>query len=113
MLINDVVCPFCGCLCDDLDVEVEGDRIVRIDNACTLGSKTMPRSTASDEVAVRTTSPELFFTFTRAPSSMPSIIRSTGCIMQTDAAVAYSGLSFRSTDSPWGTVRPVFMSILI
>jgi formylmethanofuran dehydrogenase subunit B len=41
MLIKDVVCPFCGCLCDDLDVEVEGDRIVRIDNACTLGSKTM------------------------------------------------------------------------
>ena len=41
MLIKDVVCPFCGCLCDDLDVEVEGNRIVRIDNACTLGSKTM------------------------------------------------------------------------
>ena len=41
MLIKDVVCPFCGCLCDDLDVEVENGRIIRVDNACTLGSKTM------------------------------------------------------------------------
>ncbi len=41
MIINDVVCPFCGCLCDDLDVDVQDGRIVRVDNACTLGSTTM------------------------------------------------------------------------
>jgi formylmethanofuran dehydrogenase subunit B len=41
MLIKDVVCPFCGCLCDDLDVEVENGRIVRVDNACSLGSSTI------------------------------------------------------------------------
>lgn len=41
MIIKDVVCPFCGCLCDDLDVEVEGNRIIRVDNACSLGSSTL------------------------------------------------------------------------
>jgi formylmethanofuran dehydrogenase subunit B len=33
---NDVVCPFCGCLCDDLEVEVEGDEIVSVRNACAI-----------------------------------------------------------------------------
>ena len=23
MIVKDVVCPFCGCLCDDIEVEVE------------------------------------------------------------------------------------------
>ena len=27
MIVSDVVCPFCGCLCDDLELEVEGDRV--------------------------------------------------------------------------------------
>ena len=26
MLVSDVVCPFCGCLCDDLELEVEPDQ---------------------------------------------------------------------------------------
>jgi len=25
MIVKDVVCPFCGCLCDDIEVEVEVD----------------------------------------------------------------------------------------
>jgi len=37
--VSDVVCPLCGCLCDDLVVEV-GDGAVRsVDNACSLGSE--------------------------------------------------------------------------
>ena len=38
MKINDVVCPFCGCLCDDLEVTVEDNRIVAVDNGCTLAN---------------------------------------------------------------------------
>ena len=39
MKIEDVVCPFCGCLCDDLVVEVEGTRIVSVENGCTLANE--------------------------------------------------------------------------
>jgi formylmethanofuran dehydrogenase subunit B len=31
---EDVVCPFCGCLCDDLEVTVEDGHIVDIKNGC-------------------------------------------------------------------------------
>jgi len=34
---RDIVCPFCGCTCDDLDVAVEGDRVVEVERACDLG----------------------------------------------------------------------------
>jgi formylmethanofuran dehydrogenase subunit B len=38
MIIKDVICSFCGCLCDDIEVKVEDGRIVGADNACELGS---------------------------------------------------------------------------
>ena len=34
---TDVVCPFCGSLCDSLIVNVYGNRIVKVVNACPLG----------------------------------------------------------------------------
>ena len=34
--IQDVVCTVCGCCCDDLEVEVQDDRIVKAKNACAL-----------------------------------------------------------------------------
>jgi formylmethanofuran dehydrogenase subunit B len=39
MKIEDVVCPFCGCLCDDLVVEVEGSRVISVENGCTLANE--------------------------------------------------------------------------
>ncbi|MDI6866179.1 formylmethanofuran dehydrogenase subunit B [Methanoculleus sp.] len=38
MNVKDAVCPFCGCLCDDIEVEIEGDRLVGVTNACELGA---------------------------------------------------------------------------
>lgn len=35
--VEDVVCTFCGCCCDDLIVSVKGNRIVDVRNACALG----------------------------------------------------------------------------
>lgn len=32
--VTSVVCPFCGCLCDDLDVIVEEGKIVNVKNGC-------------------------------------------------------------------------------
>lgn len=34
---NDVVCTFCSCLCDDLEVEVENNQITKVKGACSIG----------------------------------------------------------------------------
>jgi len=36
-LYTDLVCPFCGCLCDDIAVEVKDGEIHEVRNACELG----------------------------------------------------------------------------
>jgi formylmethanofuran dehydrogenase subunit B len=36
-VIEHATCTFCGCVCDDIDLTVEGDRITRARNACVLG----------------------------------------------------------------------------
>lgn len=38
--VYDVVCPFCGTLCDDLevDVEVQSNEVVEVRNACQIGT---------------------------------------------------------------------------
>ncbi len=38
MIVTDVVCPFCGCLCDDLVIEVDNNEIKTVRNACRLGA---------------------------------------------------------------------------
>ncbi len=45
MLVNDVVCPFCGCLCDDLELEVGTDRVIRVQNGCALAEATFMNDT--------------------------------------------------------------------
>jgi formylmethanofuran dehydrogenase subunit B len=36
-VIENVSCPFCGCLCDDIAVEVNDDAIVKVKRACSSG----------------------------------------------------------------------------
>lgn len=36
-IIKNVTCPVCGSLCDDIEVLVENNRIVKVKNACGLG----------------------------------------------------------------------------
>lgn len=36
-VVENVTCTFCGCLCDDIVVEVEDDRIARLRRACANG----------------------------------------------------------------------------
>lgn len=38
-VVTDVVCPFCGTLCDDLKVVVDGNKIVDTMNACMIGNE--------------------------------------------------------------------------
>ena len=39
--VTDVVCPFCGTLCDDLEVSVtdDGKQILDVYNACAIGAE--------------------------------------------------------------------------
>ncbi len=34
---RNVVCTFCGCLCDDIDVEVHDNQIIQVKKACLIG----------------------------------------------------------------------------
>src|SRR5690606_6268632 len=37
-VIQDATCTFCGCVCDDIDLKVEGSHIVEAKRACVLGT---------------------------------------------------------------------------
>lgn len=49
--IDDAACTFCGCVCDDIALTVEGNRIVEVKNACGLGKAWFLRHTAEDRPA--------------------------------------------------------------
>src|SRR5438067_2060059 len=36
-VVSNATCTFCGCVCDDMELTVEGDRITKAKNACGLG----------------------------------------------------------------------------
>jgi len=36
---KDVICTFCGCLCDDVIIDVEGDKIVKNTNGCAISKE--------------------------------------------------------------------------
>lgn len=36
-VISDATCTFCGCVCDDMELTVENNRITKAKNACVLG----------------------------------------------------------------------------
>lgn len=35
-VVDNVVCTFCGCCCDDLEVELDGEKIINVKNACAI-----------------------------------------------------------------------------
>ncbi|MHA2392367.1 MAG: formylmethanofuran dehydrogenase subunit B, partial [Promethearchaeota archaeon] len=47
---TDVVCPFCGTLCDDLevDIDIKTNRVVEVRNGCQIGTKKYFASNPSD-----------------------------------------------------------------
>jgi formylmethanofuran dehydrogenase subunit B len=48
-IIKSVVCPICGCLCDDLEVTVENNEIVKMKNGCAQCEAKMVHGYKSDE----------------------------------------------------------------
>jgi len=37
-VVSSIVCPVCGCCCDDIEVTIEGNRITEVKNACALSA---------------------------------------------------------------------------
>jgi formylmethanofuran dehydrogenase subunit B len=37
-VVEDATCTFCGCVCDDIQLTVEGERIIQAKHACVLGT---------------------------------------------------------------------------
>ena len=50
--ITDVICPFCGTLCDDIEVVVsdDGKQLHEVYNACVIGSEKFLHSQSKDRV---------------------------------------------------------------
>jgi formylmethanofuran dehydrogenase subunit B len=36
-IVSDATCTFCGCVCDDMELTVQGNKITKAKNACVLG----------------------------------------------------------------------------
>jgi formylmethanofuran dehydrogenase subunit B len=53
-VVKDVICPFCGCLCDDIEIYVENGKIVETANACVLGTA---KFMSANNVSHRITTP--------------------------------------------------------
>jgi formylmethanofuran dehydrogenase subunit B len=45
-VVKDATCTFCGCVCDDIELHADGDRIVKARNACSLGEAWFKHHTA-------------------------------------------------------------------
>ena len=45
-VVKNATCTFCGCVCDDMELHVEGDSIIKAKNACSLGESWFRNHTA-------------------------------------------------------------------
>ncbi|NLX49502.1 MAG: formylmethanofuran dehydrogenase subunit B [Methanospirillum sp.] len=50
--VTDVTCPFCGSLCDDIEVQVsdDGTKVLEVFNACAIGAAKFLHTAAKDRV---------------------------------------------------------------
>jgi formylmethanofuran dehydrogenase subunit B len=45
-IVKNATCTFCGCVCDDIELHAEGERIVKTKGACSLGESWFKHHTA-------------------------------------------------------------------
>lgn len=45
-IVKNATCTFCGCVCDDIELHAEGERIVETKRACSLGEAWFKNHTA-------------------------------------------------------------------
>jgi len=45
-IVKHATCTFCGCVCDDIELHAEANKIVKAKNACSLGEAHFKHHTA-------------------------------------------------------------------
>ncbi len=45
-IVKNATCTFCGCVCDDIELHADGERIVKTKHACSLGESWFLNHTA-------------------------------------------------------------------
>lgn len=45
-IVKHATCTFCGCVCDDIELHAEGEKIVKTKGACSLGESWFKNHTA-------------------------------------------------------------------
>src|SRR6266699_4842885 len=45
-VVKDATCTFCGCVCDDIELHADAEKIVKTKNACSLGESWFKNHTA-------------------------------------------------------------------
>jgi formylmethanofuran dehydrogenase subunit B len=80
-VIKSVVCPICGCLCDDIEVTVENNEIVKMKNGCSMCEAKMVHGYKSEE---RILKPMIRKDGTLIPVSMDEAVHKAAKIL-TDA----------------------------
>src|SRR6185295_2753973 len=45
-VVKNATCTFCGCVCDDIELQADAGRIVKAKNACSLGDAWFKHHTA-------------------------------------------------------------------
>jgi formylmethanofuran dehydrogenase subunit B len=45
-VVKNATCTFCGCVCDDIELHADGERIVKTKSACSLGESWFRHHTA-------------------------------------------------------------------
>ncbi len=45
-IVKNATCTFCGCVCDDIELHAEGEKIVKTKGACSLGESWFKNHTA-------------------------------------------------------------------
>ena len=45
-IVKNATCTFCGCVCDDIELHADGERIVKTKAACSLGESWFKHHTA-------------------------------------------------------------------
>ena len=81
---EDVICPFCGCLCDDIEVTVENGHISDVKNACGIS-----RSKFLNHGANRIASPMI----DGKEATLEEAVKEAGCILSAARRPLVYGLS--------------------
>jgi formylmethanofuran dehydrogenase subunit B len=93
---TDVACTVCGCVCDDLRVQVEGDRIVEVNGACRLATPWFERIGQSQPPVA---------TIAGQACDLTTATRHAAKILSHSLAPLVFGLSRSSTDGQRAAVR--------